>query len=129
MAEVTLVAASVPGIAGGPRLPLAPFEQVVGDEAVAVFLPQEAVDVLPVEGRSGLAASTLQVVRDAAGGGEVALAEWAGDFCALVDARVEMLFQASELVGGRERERDVVPYGHTILRLLALSNWRWHGMQ
>lgn len=88
MAEVALEVASIRGIGRGPGFALAPFEQTVGDYAIAVLLTEKPVNVFAVEAWSCFATAILEVVRDAAGSGEGALAEWTGDLLPLMDPRV-----------------------------------------
>lgn len=91
VAEIAFVEpVRVAGVFSGPGF-VVPFEEVVRDDAVAVTLPQGAEDGFAVDAGSVRAGAGLEVVRDAAGGGEGSLAEGAGDIGASMGAGVEVL--------------------------------------
>lgn len=110
MAPIALVTLSVPGVAGRSGLSLAPLEQVVGDEAVAVHLVEKAIDVLTFEAGGGLAAVSFKVVRDTAGCGKSPLAKWAGHLSALMDTGIEVPWKGrvSMTWGGLPRKYSVL---------------------
>ena len=93
MTDVAFEPASIPGLIGRPAFAV-PFEEIVGDHAVGVALAEcfedgFAVDVLGVG-----AGARFEVVGYAAGGGEAAVAEGAGDVGSLVGTRAHVLWNS-----------------------------------
>lgn len=99
MAEIALVGArvGVPGPGGClKRVRARPADQVLGDEARGILLPDEAVDGIAVDALGVGARAALDVVHEARGGGEAALAEGAGDGGTDVHRRPEVLLDVVE---------------------------------
>ena len=90
--QIALVGVAVPGLAGCLVIVVAmPSDEVLGDVATRVHVPDQLVDALAVQFRSTGAGAAFEMVRHASGVGEGSFAKGAHNAGGPVCARVEML--------------------------------------